>query len=506
MRQFILPFIILFGTFYSISQTSIYHPFPDSDAVWNFHYHAYCFYNGDGDDNYSIVMTGDTLINGENYHQLKTPFIESYSTGNCGYNQIGYRGAIREDVVEKKVYYVPPASTSEELLYDFNLEVGDTVKGYINTSLMPDDVDVVLSIDSVLVGSTYRKRWNINNCYGISIIEGVGSTYGLFMPSPGCTPDQASFSLTCLQQNGQPLYPDTLSVCEPILQKRTIDHFNYSDSRWYVADSYADADIEHPSFVSTKTTIYGYKGDSIINGERWWKIYATEDKFFQNNLKYLGLTRSEDGGVFYLDTLNQLDTLYNFNLEVGDSAYFKLNGTPQWINVVDVDSVLLDDGAYYKRIKFDEPQDLSFFSDLNEVWIEDVGSIHGPLFTNAPHKFSNEIPDSLILTCSFSNNRYVWKHPSYANCYIRNVLSIQELENEAYKVYPNPFSDEIHIEKPGVNEIQLTITNSIGKVVHKLEIDNAQTTIDLSTLDAGIYILKMQNESYTSTLKIIKER
>lgn len=209
--------ILIFFTLNVKGQTSVYHPFPDSAAVWNIHFLAYCFFNGDGNDYYSITFSGDTIVNSQTYHKLSTPFIQSFSTGICGSGIAGYRGAIRQDITNKKVFYLPPADSTEELLYDFNMQVGDTVKGYIETYA----IDTVESIDSVLVGSSYRKRWTINSCYNIQLIEGIGSTYGLIRFSPGCATDGPAISVICFRQNGQSLYPATSINCELI----TSDNF-----------------------------------------------------------------------------------------------------------------------------------------------------------------------------------------------------------------------------------------------------------------------------------------
>ena len=221
--------LIIFSALLTLSasgQTSVYHPYPDSNAVWNFHFQLYCFFNGTGDEYYSMTFSGDTLINSQAYHKLTTPYVQSFSTLTCGGVSTGYKGAIRQDTTVKKVFYVPPTDTAEQLLYDFTLQVGDTVRGYIEAFTFPT-ADIVQSIDSVLVGNTYRKRWNINSCYNIHFIEGIGSTYGLFELTPGCITDQADYSLICFQQNGQPLYPDTTTNCHLITSINSID--NYSD-------------------------------------------------------------------------------------------------------------------------------------------------------------------------------------------------------------------------------------------------------------------------------------
>lgn len=222
-KLLILIFTLLTG--FAKGQTSVYHSFPDSNAAWNFHFESYCFSKGKGDENYSIILSGDTIINSKTYHKLTTPYVKSFSTGTCGGKTTGYKGAIREEKAIKKVFYVSTTDTIEKLLYDFNMNVGDTVKGYIQSFSLPT-ADIVISIDSVLVGSTYRKRWKINSDYNIQIIEGIGSTYGLFEHSPGSVTDLPDYSLICFQQNGQSLYPNATANCQHITPVYTIDKFS----------------------------------------------------------------------------------------------------------------------------------------------------------------------------------------------------------------------------------------------------------------------------------------
>lgn len=72
-------------------------------------------------------------------------------------------GLIRNDTSTKKVYTIGPDS----LLYDFSLNVGDSVKlKYCSSG------KVITTIDSVLVGTGYRKRFIFYN--GNQMIEGIG--------------------------------------------------------------------------------------------------------------------------------------------------------------------------------------------------------------------------------------------------------------------------------------------------------------------------------------------
>lgn len=218
MKKFLYIQSVLLLTLTTVhGQTNVYHPFPDSNAVWNINFGLYCFWNGTANENYSIIISGDTLINGQPYHKLTTPYVQSFSTGTCGGKIAGYKGAIRQDQPAKKVFFVPPLSNSEQLLYDFTMQVGDTVKGYAGSTNTPFLPDVILSIDSVLVGGNYRKRWKTDSYYNPYFIEGIGSAYGMIERSPGNVTDMPGYLVTCFSQNGITLHPATATNCDLIL-------------------------------------------------------------------------------------------------------------------------------------------------------------------------------------------------------------------------------------------------------------------------------------------------
>lgn len=289
-----------------------------------------------------------------------------------------------------------------------------------------------------------------------------------------------------------------------ILWGQVINHFDNLDSKWNVAKTYPAANQQNPNFVATTTTVFGFQGDTIINSEQWFKLYSTNDSLFQNDLVYRGVLRAENSKVFYIDTLNQLDTLYDFSLNVGDSVLFNLYEIyPEWLQVVNVDSIQIN-GDYYRRLKFDEPT-IQAFDDLNEIWIEGIGSIHGPLFPNFPVKFSQEMPDSMLVTCSFSNIQQIWQHPSYPSCYVNIVLSAEQLELFDFKIYPNPFTERIYIENSRMETCELTILNGLGQTIKQTQINNDNQTIDLTELKAGIYFIRIDNHLNARTIKIVKK-
>ncbi|MBL7682624.1 MAG: T9SS type A sorting domain-containing protein [Flavipsychrobacter sp.] len=93
------------------------------------------------------------------------------------YTNIKNLGLCREDTLLNKVYIIKPGDTVEKLLYDYNLQVGDTLV-YHFFSLPHNAAGVVAKKDSILIAGNYYKKWELNNLapyiYTTTILEGIG--------------------------------------------------------------------------------------------------------------------------------------------------------------------------------------------------------------------------------------------------------------------------------------------------------------------------------------------
>ena len=282
------------------------------------------------------------------------------------------------------------------------------------------------------------------------------------------------------------------------------NHFDNLNSKWNVAKTYPNGNMQNPNFVATTTKIYGFQGDTLLNSEQWFKMFATSDSLFLSNLTYLGLTRTSNNRILFIDTLNQVDTLYDFNLNIGDSVLFNLFGSaPEKIPIINIDSIQIN-GNFYKQFHFAEPTVINAFDLLNEVWIEGIGSIHGPIFPNHPVKFSTEISDSLLLICTRYNNQQFWQHPSYNSCYVNIVLGFDNLTQTNLNIFPNPVEDKVKINLTKTDNYSINIFNVNGQKLIEDNIVSNSLTIDLSELNDGIYFIIIDNKKQRFTSKLIK--
>ncbi|PWH86311.1 T9SS type A sorting domain-containing protein [Brumimicrobium oceani] len=269
------------------------------------------------------------------------------------------------------------------------------------------------------------------------------------------------------------------------------NHFSNQDAQWNVATSFTAATQEHPSFVATTTKVYGFQGDSLINGDTWSKIYSTSDSLFQSNLAFEGLTRVDNDLVLFKKGANPIDTLYDFSLAVGDSVFYDFDLFTSWIHVEEIQTIQIN-GESYKKFIFTEPTGPTAFDHLNEVWIEGIGSVHGPLFPLSPRKFSEEIPDSMLLTCSFANNQDFFNHPSYSDCYVNITLGVENHEAINLSIYPNPVSSILTIASTQSINGVIEIYDVNGKLLKTVKAKREKVSIDVSAFENGVYILNFE--------------
>lgn len=202
-------------TFYSVVSAQLpYTPFPEDGAVWHV---AYTEPNEVGVMHYQYSYEGDTTINNLFYHKLSLK-IECICFGESVSDE-GIVGFIRQDSVDKKVYYYPKNGIQEYVLYDFDLELGDTYpETYTNQAVDPGVT--VVAIDSMLTGNGFRRVFVFGGTFdSLKLIEGIGATTGLLSPVITCF--ESCWWLSCFQVNSEPQYSSqniyaNVNMCIPV--------------------------------------------------------------------------------------------------------------------------------------------------------------------------------------------------------------------------------------------------------------------------------------------------
>lgn len=176
-----------------------YQTLPNSSTVWSVMESKF-------------FVSGDSLYNGHLYKKYNKCSGPTLTTGV-------FFALLREDSLTQRIYTVPADSSQERLLYNFSLNVNDTVSVYPTADYYNSqggNIVRVIAIDSILIGTTYHKRLSLNSYHFTNYmpeywVEGIGSLSGLFNPGLfdyGVT-DWCIPSLLCVERNGVTLYDDT---------------------------------------------------------------------------------------------------------------------------------------------------------------------------------------------------------------------------------------------------------------------------------------------------------
>ena len=94
----------------------------------------------------------------------------------------------------------------------------------------------------------------------------------------------------------------------------------------------------------------------------------------------------------------------------------------------------------------------------------------------------------------------------YDNIYFHKntVLSSDSFTTSKVKLYPNPTSNVLNIESLGAIQT-ISVYNVLGQEVINKALNSASTSLDVSSLNSGIYVVKTVVDGVTSSTKFIKQ-
>lgn len=167
-----------------------YIPLPEKDAIWTsevtseeipkFGPVAYLYRTVKN----QYYIDGDTLINYMPYKKVYNKRIihtQNFSDNSETIDSMTiYSGGLRQIIPGKKVFFIFASDSNEKLLYDFDVEIGDSVSLYTTK----EQQGKISCIDSILLKNRYHRVYYVqvgrvlNSFY---YMEGIGSFNGLII-------------------------------------------------------------------------------------------------------------------------------------------------------------------------------------------------------------------------------------------------------------------------------------------------------------------------------------
>lgn len=360
---------------------------------------------------------------------------------------------LREE--SNKILLYSQSLNKEIVLYDFTLEVGDSLPAYIKDfdgTMYSDDTLVVTDISSVtlLDGKEYKK-WTFNN--GMEYVEGIGmygghrngNFFGLIQEI--VVPCHTGTHLVCVSKNNKLLYQMDDTEMERLGAECLCDY-----DRGPRKDNAKDGQIGgRPTPTQWNQLELDLRemdnGTTILRAETF--SYTLEDISQQvNNKTYFQLARQstkdtattksvvgslhfgkdEDNRVYFLrDGVEYV--LYDFTAEIGDTVeiFAGINNYPQETTYTHVvtGKDTLENGACRMLLEVVFPDDTNATAENAEkVWLAGLGSVDGIVHNAAkrtsnahaaPSRSASSETESSVMLCAWREDSclYTTNHPDY---------------------------------------------------------------------------------------------
>ncbi len=200
-----------------------------------------------------------------------------------------------------KVYKSEIYSEVEELFYDFSLTVGDSV--YVDSVYYTSSYAHVISVDSIMVGSSFRKRIHFDDPPEVWV-EGIGSLQSPFNPIRWCMQYGAETLLLCVSDTTGNLYtnPEYNSCYLDTTMTRIKE---YSSGGKVIIKSNP---MRESAVINTGSTTDEFTGFNLYNSAgllvQQEKIQNVEFTLYRNNLP---------AGIYLLQLLGS-NQIQNFRI------------------------------------------------------------------------------------------------------------------------------------------------------------------------------------------------
>ena len=448
----------------------------------------------------SHFINGDTILNNRSYDKLyltDKAFIPSAPT------TAQYLGAIR--AANKVIFFQEKSAATERILYDFNIEIGDTVATIFDD--VSTQIDIYLaSTDTIQTNDNQlRKRYHLRAYYNIpnepdtpfsTWIEGIGDVELGFLSFPeAVSPFLGRNDFQCFSIDESLVYQNE-SIPNCFIDEISLDAVDYSplvleNATWILVNSQDD-------FTINDYTAYKIQGDTTINNIDYKKLlYYELEK--TGETKFQILTQSIAG---YLREDIAARKVYIRFIDNSRGGCFMQNEDHLLLDFSKIEGEEFDD-CHVKNKQIQESltitQDtiIEIFGQHRRVLtnggirlIEGIGYDEG-LF-NEPTSVVTQAASTFIFDYCVDNN---------FNCNL--LTNTKEPLRQKVNIFPNPTANLINLQLTQPLTATIALKTLTGQTVYQADFNGGSYQIPISDLSKGVYMLHLQSKEGYLMQKII---
>ena len=263
-------------------------------------------------------------------------------------------------------------------------------------------------------------------------------------------------------------------------------------TNFYAQNLISKGDFEENPAPSVGTT-YVEDGWYRRAGSRTPVAFASDADFFRGTASGKFVAGSEGSARYGLNTTLEVGKRYDVSYEIKSVAagngvvnVFYRTGGNTFVNTIGSQVPTTTWTTYSSTIRFGysyDGGDVNLESSYTALVVGDMYIDIKTLATNT----SDTYIDNLVITESSEQ-----------------VLSVENLEVFGFSYAPNPVQEHLHISAN--TEISSVILyNAVGQEVLSQNLNSAGTSVDISNLPKGVYIMKAAIYNAVGTYKLIKE-
>ena len=249
-----------------------------------------------------------------------------------------------------------------------------------------------------------------------------------------------------------------------------------------------------------------------IDGENWTSYHEV---YYDSDGEDVFYFRSENGVWYFKNTdFEQHEeeefVMYDWTASVGDtilstsSNEILYEGPQVELRVDSIQMVTLEDGSERKKFYLDHVNDELDIQFFPIIWIEGIGAINQSL-TFPASTIVVGVGTNTTLICAEHGGQLIYETEDtsllndYENCHWVPI-GVEEIDQSQIEVFPNPVENILSVRKVNGNfgkASKIEITDLHGRIVLNEESAGGKGIIelDLSSIDSGIYLLRMKSES-----------
>ncbi|HMN90439.1 MAG TPA: T9SS type A sorting domain-containing protein [Saprospiraceae bacterium] len=283
------------------------------------------------------------------------------------------------------------------------------------------------------------------------------------------------------------------------------------NAEWTVLKLTIDTQDPTPPFPKDTSYVRTWiAGDTTIADMDFKKVFSSEFLPGDNIPRYQGAIQEENQIVTWIPNernIEKWDTLYNFNLQIGDTIAYYEAMIPFYHYIQNIDSITLEDGFIRKRILiYTKEEGASGEGELINTWIEGLGELqYGLIYPFCQQSFAPRCLDYLI--CYKEKEQLVYEYYPLA-CSVSTFINSEKFTLWDVEVSPNPFDERIRVTLPENKEFSRVIYNIGGITVfnqfYQVK-NNDSLEINLSYLKFGTYLFIFKFKKTIISKMVIKK-